>query len=58
MEKELNIYEIMLELAEEENRDLKDENEALWNYINYLQKRNAELLLEYDNLTAINKRLN
>jgi hypothetical protein len=58
MEKELNIYEIMLELAEEENKDLKDENEALWNYVTHLQKRNAELLLEYDNLTSINKRLN
>ena len=58
MEKELNIYEIMLELAEEENRDLKEENESLWNYVTHLQKRNAELLLEYDNLTSINKRLN
>lgn len=58
MNKEINIYEIMLELSEEENSDLKEENEALWNYINYLNRRNAELVLEYDNLTSIKKRLN
>jgi hypothetical protein len=52
------IYEVMLELAEEENSELKSENDALWDYIMYLQKKNKELLLEYDNLTAIDKRLN
>ena len=52
------IYEIMLELAEEENSELKAENDAMWNYIIYLQNKNKELVLEYDNLTAINKRLN
>jgi len=52
------ILEVMLELAEDENSELKAENDALWNYIMYLQNKNKELLLEYDNLTAINKRLN
>lgn len=52
------IYEIMLELAEEENSELKAENDAMWEYIMYLQKKNKELVTEYDNLTAINKRLN
>ena len=52
------IYEVMLELAEEENSELKAENDAMWNYIIYLQNKNKELVLEYDNLTAIDKRLN
>lgn len=58
MEKDLNIYEIMFELAEEENSELKAENEHLWEYIIYLQNKKKELLLEYDNLTSIQKRLN
>lgn len=52
------IYEVMLELAEEENSELKAENDAMWNYIIYLQNKNKELVLEYDNLTSINNRLN
>lgn len=52
------ILEVMLELAEDENKELREENENLWNYITYLQNKNKELLLEYDNLTAIDKRLN
>ncbi len=52
------ILEVMLELAEDENSELKAENDALWNYVQYLQRKNKELLLEYDNLTSLNKRLN
>lgn len=52
------ILEVMLELVEDENSELKAENDALWNYIQYLQRKNKELLLEYDNLTSLNKRLN
>jgi hypothetical protein len=58
MNEDLAIYEVMLELAEEENSELKAENDAMWDYIMYLQKKNKELVIEYDNLTAINKRLN
>lgn len=58
MNEDLSILEIMLELAEEENSELKAENDAMWDYIMYLQKKNKELVLEYDNLTAIDKRLN
>lgn len=58
MNEDTAILEVMLELAEEENSELKTENDALWNYILYLQNKNKELLLEYDNLTSINKRLN
>jgi hypothetical protein len=58
MSEDTAILEVMLELAEEENSELKAENDALWNYILYLQNKNKELVLEYDNLTSINKRLN
>jgi predicted RNase H-like nuclease (RuvC/YqgF family) len=58
MNEDIAIYEVMLELAEEENSELKAENDAMWDYIMYLQKKNKELVIEYDNLTAINKRLN
>ena len=52
------ILEVMLELAEDENSELKAEVENLWNYIMYLQNKNKELMEEYDNLASINKRLN
>jgi hypothetical protein len=58
MNENTTILEVMLELAEEENSELKAENDAMWDYIMYLQKKNKELLLEYENLTAIDKRLN
>jgi hypothetical protein len=52
------ILEVMLELAEDENSELKEENDNLWDYIMYLQKKNKQLMEEYDNLTSIDKRLN
>jgi hypothetical protein len=58
MNEDTILYQVMLELCEEENTELKTENDAMWDYIMYLQKKNKDLLLEYDNLTAIDKRLN
>jgi len=52
------ILEIMLELAEEENRDLKAENDTLYNYIAYLENKNRNLVKEYNDLVDINKRYN
>lgn len=48
----------MLELCEEENEDLKAENERLYNYINYLENKNRNLIEEYNNLVRIEKRYN
>lgn len=62
---DLELYKVMLELAEDENIELKEENQRLrtlvgalkgWN--TFLENKNKELVLEYDNLTAIEKRLN
>jgi predicted RNase H-like nuclease (RuvC/YqgF family) len=58
MNENTTILEVMLELAEEENSELKAENDAMWDYIMYLQKKNKQLMEEYDNLTSIDKRLN
>jgi hypothetical protein len=59
------ILEVMLELAEDENTELKSEVEYLQAVIKFLEYQNKELKLrnndfaeEYDNLTNINKRLN
>lgn len=65
MKDELEIYKVMLELAEDENRELNDEISslqtlvtALKGYNSFLEKKNKDLVLEYDNLTSIEKRLN
>jgi predicted RNase H-like nuclease (RuvC/YqgF family) len=58
MDENTAILEVMLELAEDENSELKAENDNLWDYIMYLQNKNKQLMEEYDNLTSINKRLN
>jgi uncharacterized protein (DUF3084 family) len=59
------ILEVMLELAEEENTELKSEIEYLQAVIKFLEYQNKELKLrnndiaeEYNNLTDITKRLN
>jgi len=52
------ILEVMLELAEDENSELKAENDALWNYVQYLQKKNNELLKEYNYLLNPDNRKN
>jgi len=58
MNEDIAVYEVMLELCEEENEDLKHENDSLYGYIQYLQDKNRELYEEYYNLLDVNKRLN
>ena len=58
MNEDIAVYEVMLELAEEENSELKAENDAMWGYIQYLHDKNRELYREYNNLLDTNKRLN
>jgi len=58
MNDDLAIYEVMLELAEEENEDLKYENDSLYGYIEYLHNKNRELYKEYNNLLNPDNRLN
>ena len=58
MNEDLAIYEVMLELAEEENRDLKYELDSLYGYIEYLHHKNKDLVEEYNNLLLIQRRLN
>ncbi len=55
----------MLELCEDENKDLNSEIiilkqviTALKGYNTLLETKNRELLKEYDNLTSISNRLN
>ena len=52
------LYEVMLELAEEENEDLKAEIDSLYGYIEYLHHKNKDLVEEYNNLLLIERRLN
>jgi hypothetical protein len=52
------ILEVMLELAEEENGDLKAEIDSLYGYIQYLHDKNKDLVKEYNNLLQIERRLN
>ena len=58
MNEDIAIYEVMLELAEEENEDLKIENDILVGYIRYLEHKNKELYKEYINLLNPDNRLN
>lgn len=65
MKEDVEIYKVMLELAEDENEELKEENlrlrtlvSALKGWSSYLENKNKDLVLEYDNLTAIEKRYN
>ena len=55
----------MLELCEDENKELTEEIStlrtlvsALKGYNTFLERKNKDLVLEYDNLTSIEKRLN
>lgn len=58
MNEDTAILEVMLELAEDENSELKAENDALWNYVQYLQRKNNELLKEYNYLLNPDNRKN
>lgn len=55
---DIQILEIMLELCEDENKDLKDEIDTLYNYIHYLERKNRNLVNEYNDLVDIKKRYN
>ena len=58
MNEDINIYEIMYELAEEEKQDLKVENELLYGYSSYLIRENHDLRMQIQNLLDIRKRKN
>ena len=65
MKEDIEIYKVMLELAEDENKELTEEIitlqtlvSALKGYNTFLERKNKELLKEYDNLTSIDKRYN
>lgn len=53
-----DIIEIMLELAEDENDELKKENHYLEALVTVLKKENRDLIMQYNALIDINKRLN
>jgi hypothetical protein len=52
------LLEVMLELAEEENKDLRDENELLYGYIQYLRNKNNDLVKQYNDLVRLENRFN
>lgn len=55
---DIQILEIMLELCEDENKDLKAEIDTLYDYIGYLEKKNSNLIKEYNHLIDLKKRYN
>jgi hypothetical protein len=58
MNEDTILLEVMLELCEDENEDLKQENEYLLALTRYLEYKNKELYEEYNNLLDPTKRLN
>ena len=58
MNEDIAVLEVMLELCEEENTELRSENEYLSALTKYLEYKNKELYIEYNNLLDTNKRLN
>jgi len=52
------LYEVMLELAEEENKDLKAEVDSLYGYIQYLHDVNKDLVDNYNQFIKLENRLN
>ena len=58
MNEDIAVLEVMLELCEEENTDLRSENEYLSALTRYLEYKNKELYIEYNILLDTNKRLN
>ena len=58
MNEDTILYEVMLELCEQENEDLKYEMDSLYGYIQYLHDKNKELYTEYNNLLNPDNRLN
>jgi hypothetical protein len=58
MNEDTILLEVMLELCEEENEDLKHENAYLLALTRYLEYKNKELYKEYNNLLNPDNRLN
>ena len=58
MNEDIALLEVMLELCEEENEDLKHENAYLLALTKYLEYKNKELYKEYNNLLNPDNRLN
>jgi hypothetical protein len=58
MNEDTILLEVMLELCEEENEDLKHENAYLIALTKYLEYKNKELYKEYINLLNPDNRLN
>lgn len=58
MNEDIALLEVMLELCEEENEDLKHENAYLLALTRYLEYKNKELYKEYNNLLNPDNRLN
>lgn len=58
MNEDTILLEVMLELCEEENQDLKHENAYLIALTKYLEYKNKELYKEYNNLLNPDNRLN
>lgn len=65
MQNELNLYEILLDLAETENDELKQENQILsienqllMGYKEFLEQENKDLIKKYNKLFDIKSRKN
>ena len=65
MREDTAILEVMLELCEEENKELRDENTYLQTLVKYLEyqnkvlkQKNNDLILEYNGLVDIKMRYN
>jgi hypothetical protein len=52
------LLEVMLELAEDENRDLRYEINGLYGYIQYLHDINKDLVDDYNQFVKLENRLN
>lgn len=52
------LLEVMLELAEDENSDLRAENYTLYQYIEYLHSINKDLVDNYNQFVKLENRLN
>ena len=58
MNEDTILYEVMLELAEEENEDLKAEMDSLYGYIQYLHDINKDLVDNHNQFIKLDNRLN
>lgn len=58
MNEDIALYEVMLELCEEENQDLRHEMNSLYGYIQYLHDINKDLVDEYNAFIKLKNRLN